>query len=58
MLVVGSQGRTSSALERAEPPGIPTAVVGLAGREREERDRELADVVEAERPGSWCSPGG
>ena len=39
-----------AALERAERAGIPTAVVPLAGREREERDAELAEVVAAERP--------
>ena len=38
------------ALERAERAGIPTAVVPLAGRERDERDAELAEVVAAERP--------
>ncbi|HTI34707.1 MAG TPA: formyltransferase family protein, partial [Miltoncostaea sp.] len=38
------------ALERAEAAGIPTAVVPLAGRDREERDAELAEVVAAERP--------
>lgn len=39
------------ALERAEAAGIPTLVVALAGREREDRDRELAGVVEAAEPG-------
>lgn len=39
-----------AALERAERAGIPTAVVPLGGREREERDAELAEVVAAERP--------
>jgi len=38
------------ALERAEAAGIPTVVVPLAGREREARDAELAEVVAAERP--------
>jgi phosphoribosylglycinamide formyltransferase-1 len=38
------------ALERAEAAGIPTVVVPLAGRAREERDAELAEVVAAERP--------
>jgi phosphoribosylglycinamide formyltransferase-1 len=38
------------ALERAETAGIPTVVVPLAGREREARDAELAEVVAAERP--------
>lgn len=39
-----------AALDRAAAAGIPTAVVPLAGRERRERDLELADVVAA------CSP--
>lgn len=39
-----------AALDRAAAAGIPTVVVSLAGRERRERDRELADVVAA------CSP--
>ena len=38
------------ALERAGRAGIPTSVVPLAGRGREERDAELADLVAAERP--------
>jgi phosphoribosylglycinamide formyltransferase-1 len=38
------------ALARADRAGIPTVVVPLAGREREERDAELAEVVAAERP--------
>jgi phosphoribosylglycinamide formyltransferase-1 len=38
------------ALERAVRAGIPTAVVGTSGRERDERDRALADVVEAASP--------
>lgn len=38
------------ALERAERAGIPTVVVPLAGRDREERDAELAEVVAGERP--------
>jgi phosphoribosylglycinamide formyltransferase-1 len=38
------------ALERAGRAGIPTSVVPLAGREREARDRELADLVAAEHP--------
>ena len=38
------------ALERAEAAGIPTVVVPLAGREREARDADLAEVVDAERP--------
>lgn len=39
------------ALDRARRAGIPTAVVELRGRERESRDLELADLVEADRPG-------
>jgi phosphoribosylglycinamide formyltransferase-1 len=38
------------ALERAARAGIPTSVVALAGREREVRDRELADRVAGEEP--------
>lgn len=41
------------ALERAAEAGIPTAVVGLEGRgraEREERDRRLVATVDAARP--------
>ena len=38
------------ALERAEAAGIPTVVVPLAGREREARDADLAEVVAGERP--------
>jgi len=38
------------ALERAARAGIPTTVVPLAGREREARDAELAEVVALERP--------
>jgi len=38
------------ALERAVRAGIPTAVVGTSGRERDERDRALADLVEAASP--------
>lgn len=50
VLVVSSKGEVP-ALERAARAGIPTTVVGLAGREREERDRELAEVVAAAEPG-------
>ena len=39
------------AVDRAERAGIPVSIVGLEGREREERDRALADVVAAEDPG-------
>ena len=38
------------ALERAAAAGIPASVVALAGRERAERDRELAEVVAAAEP--------
>jgi phosphoribosylglycinamide formyltransferase-1 len=50
VLVVSSRD-DAFALERAARAGIPTAVVALRGREREERDRELADVVAAREPG-------
>jgi len=50
VLVVSSRPGVP-ALERAERAGIPATVVALAGREREERDRELAGVVEAATPG-------
>jgi phosphoribosylglycinamide formyltransferase-1 len=50
VLVISSKDGVP-ALERAERAGIPTTVVALAGREREERDRELADVVAAADPG-------
>lgn len=50
VLVVSSRPGVP-ALERAERAGIPTTVVALAGRERGERDRELAGVVEAAAPG-------
>ncbi len=49
VLVVSSRAEVP-ALERAERAGIATAVVGQAGRERAERDRELADLVEAHAP--------
>ena len=38
------------ALERAERAGIATTVVELAGRDRAERDAELAEVVDAASP--------
>jgi phosphoribosylglycinamide formyltransferase 1 len=38
------------ALERAAAAGIRTEVVEMRGREREERDRELADVVAGASP--------
>lgn len=50
VLVVSSRG-DAPALGRAERAGIPTAVVALAGRAREERDAELAGVVAGARPG-------
>lgn len=50
VLVVSSKEGVP-ALARAESAGIPTAVVPLAGREREVRDAELADVVAATDPG-------
>lgn len=50
VLVVSSKAGVP-ALERAERAGIATRVVALEGREREERDRELAGVVEAASPG-------
>lgn len=50
VLVVSSRDGVR-ALERAEAAGIPTRVVPLAGRERAERDAELADVVDAADPG-------
>ena len=46
------------ALERAGAAGIPTAVDPLAGREREARDADLAEVVAVSAPTWWCSPGG
>ncbi len=39
------------ALERAAAAGIPTEIVALKGREREERDGELAGVVTGASPG-------
>jgi phosphoribosylglycinamide formyltransferase-1 len=39
------------AVERAAGAGIPVEVVAMKGREREERDRELAGVVAAASPG-------
>jgi phosphoribosylglycinamide formyltransferase-1 len=47
---VVSSREGAHALERAAAAGIPAAVVALAGRERAERDRELADVVAAAEP--------
>ena len=38
------------ALERAERAGIATTIVELAGRDRTERDAELAEVVDAASP--------
>jgi phosphoribosylglycinamide formyltransferase 1 len=50
VLVVSSKDGVP-ALDRARRAGIPTAVVALAGRERAERDAELADVVAGADPG-------
>jgi phosphoribosylglycinamide formyltransferase-1 len=50
VLVVSSKADVP-ALARAERAGIPTAVVALAGRAREERDAELAGVVAGAEPG-------
>jgi phosphoribosylglycinamide formyltransferase-1 len=50
VLVVSSQPGVP-ALARAEAAGIPTGVVQLRGRERAERDGELADLVAAASPG-------
>ena len=49
VLVVSSKPGVP-ALGRAERAGIPTRVVELAGRERAERDRELAALVQEARP--------
>jgi phosphoribosylglycinamide formyltransferase 1 len=50
VVVVGSKP-DAFGLERARTAGIPTEVVAMAGRSREDRDRELAEVVEASDPG-------
>jgi phosphoribosylglycinamide formyltransferase-1 len=50
VLVVSSKEGVP-ALDRAARAGIPTTVVAMAGRERRERDAELAGVVED------CAPG-
>ena len=47
---VVSSREDALALERAGAAGIPATVVALAGRERAERDRELAEVVAAAEP--------
>jgi phosphoribosylglycinamide formyltransferase-1 len=49
VLVVGSK-EGIPALGRAQRARIPTAVVGLTGRERHERDTELAEVVADAQP--------
>ena len=51
IVLVVSSTEGVPALARAESVGIPTTVVPLAGREREVRDAELADVVAAADPG-------
>jgi phosphoribosylglycinamide formyltransferase-1 len=50
VLVVASRP-DAHALERARTAGIPTEVVPMAGRSREDRDAELAAIVEASAPG-------
>lgn len=49
VLVVASKDG-APALDRAAAAGVETAVVGMGGRERAERDAELADVVAAAKP--------
>lgn len=49
VLVVASKEGVP-ALGRAERAGIPTAVVGMGGRPREQRDGELAEVVAGAAP--------
>ena len=49
VLVVASKDDVP-ALGRATAAGVETAVVGMGGRERAERDAELADVVAGARP--------
>jgi phosphoribosylglycinamide formyltransferase-1 len=49
VLVVASKDDVP-ALGRAKAAGVETAVVGMGGRERAERDAELADVVAGARP--------
>lgn len=48
--VVGSKAGVA-AIERAESVGIPTEVVAIADGDREDRDRRLADAVDAAEPG-------
>ena len=50
LVLVVSSREGVVALDRAVRAGIPTAVVGMSGRDRTERDRELADVVAAAEP--------
>lgn len=50
LVLVVSSGAGAPALKRAERAGIPTAVVALEGREREARDRELAEAVAKAAP--------
>lgn len=49
VLVVASKDDVP-ALGRAKAAGVETAVVGMGGRDRAERDAELADVVAGARP--------
>lgn len=51
LVQVVSSREDAPALQRAAAAGIPSQVVALRGRERVERDRELARVVAAARPG-------
>ncbi len=51
IVLVVSSHEGVPALDRAVRAGIATAVVGMSGRDRDERDRALADLVEAASPG-------
>ena len=50
IVLVVSSHEGIPALDRAVGAGIATAVVGMSGRERAERDMALADLVEAASP--------
>ncbi len=50
IVLVVSSHEGVAALDRAVRAGIATAVVGMGGRERTERDSALADLVEAASP--------